>query len=159
MAAPKRQFCPRGHDTFTIGRDSSGRCLRCKREDMATSRYVRLAEAMAAESARIRKEHEKRDRQREAERRRILEKGTPAQVLELKQMDAWEQDRCGWELSETEVCQRRGDPMNSWCTMHLRQLDRERVGRSVAPATTAQALPMGNGPMSLSVEARPRKED
>jgi HNH endonuclease len=44
----KRQFCPRGHDTFVIGRDSSYRCLRCKRESAAAAREIRRAEEEAA---------------------------------------------------------------------------------------------------------------
>lgn len=31
----KKQFCPRGHDTFQAGRDASKRCIQCKAEDAA----------------------------------------------------------------------------------------------------------------------------
>ncbi len=29
MPAPKKQFCPRGHDTFIVGRRKSGMCAEC----------------------------------------------------------------------------------------------------------------------------------
>lgn len=63
----RRQFCPRGHDTFKVGRDSSYRCLRCKRESAAAARDARRAEeeeARRGERAelveRIRIEHARR---------------------------------------------------------------------------------------------------
>jgi 5-methylcytosine-specific restriction endonuclease McrA len=43
----RRQFCPKGHDTFEVGRDSSYRCLVCKREAAAAARDVRRAEQEA----------------------------------------------------------------------------------------------------------------
>ena len=32
MANLKKQFCPKGHDTFVTGRDKQGRCPQCKKE-------------------------------------------------------------------------------------------------------------------------------
>ncbi len=121
----RRQFCPKGHDTFAVGRDSSYRCLACKRESMASARAARAAEVQAAESARYKAELERMAKARQRERRRTLEAGGPA-ALELKQMEAWEDGRCGWELSDTEVCMRPTGPWGVWCKTHLKQLEREQ---------------------------------
>lgn len=32
---PKIQFCPRGHDTFVVGRTNAGLCRECKKENQA----------------------------------------------------------------------------------------------------------------------------
>jgi hypothetical protein len=73
----KRQYCPKGHDTFAVGRDSSYRCLKCKREAGQAARDVRRAEEDAAQWARqveinkeLRRQHKERKRQIERLRRR-----------------------------------------------------------------------------------------
>ena len=128
----RRRYCPRRHDTFAVGRDSSHRCLACKRESMAAARAARAAEARAAESARYKAELDRMVKARERERRRILAAGGEA-ALELKQLEAHESERCGWELSETEVCMRpAAGPWGVWCRMHCRQLEREQARRKAA---------------------------
>lgn len=42
--APKKQFCPRGHDTFVIGRGSQGYCLQCERDARKRRYYANLEE-------------------------------------------------------------------------------------------------------------------
>ena len=53
------QFCPKGHGTFECGRDSSYRCLKCKREASAAARRVRRdAEIVIRDAERLRLEEE-----------------------------------------------------------------------------------------------------
>jgi hypothetical protein len=66
----RRQFCPRGHDTFVVGRDSSYRCLVCKREAGQAARNARKAEEDEARWAKqleineqLRRHHRERQRQ------------------------------------------------------------------------------------------------
>jgi hypothetical protein len=72
----RRRFCPKGHDTFEVGRDSSYRCKRCKYEAKATTRKRatearrREAEAIAAERAAVAAAEEKAAREQEARRER-----------------------------------------------------------------------------------------
>ena len=55
----RRQFCPKGHNTFERGRDASYRCLWCKRESGAASRRVRRdAEIVIRDAERLRQEEE-----------------------------------------------------------------------------------------------------
>jgi hypothetical protein len=86
---------------------------------------------MAAQSAETRKKREAQARQQAAHRRRILEAGGPA-ALELMQREAFEAGRCGWELSKTEVCRRKADPVRLvwWCRQHNRQNDREQAQKA-----------------------------
>jgi hypothetical protein len=90
---PRRRFCPKGHDTFEVGRDSSYRCRRCKYEAKAATRKqaseARLleAEAIATERAAVaaakeaaaqeeaKRLREEAERQDEAEYQRILDAG------------------------------------------------------------------------------------
>jgi hypothetical protein len=73
---PRRRLCPKGHDTFETGRDSSYRCKRCKYEakaairKRATEARRREAEAIAAERAAEAAAQEKAAREREARRQR-----------------------------------------------------------------------------------------
>jgi hypothetical protein len=46
---PRRRFCPKGHDTFEVGRDSSHRCRRCKL-DAKTATRKRASEARRHEA-------------------------------------------------------------------------------------------------------------
>jgi len=74
MSNRKRQFCPRGHDTWSltgVGRDSSYRCLQCKREDAKAAYVARKEQEEAARRAERAKHEEWLRRQNEAWRRRI----------------------------------------------------------------------------------------
>ena len=65
----RRQFCPRGHDTYEIGRDASRKCLRCKAIDAAErDAYAEQANVEARlERDRVRVESgRRREREREA---------------------------------------------------------------------------------------------
>jgi hypothetical protein len=130
----RRQFCPKGHDTFVVGRDTSYRCLACKRESMAAARRARIDEAMAVERAAQKKRWAAADRAREAGRRRILRTGGQ-EALPLLQQEAWEDDRCGWEMSldPPAVCGRKisrkqAEIGNPWCSKHDAELERARRG-------------------------------
>ena len=68
----RRRFCPKGHDTFEVGRDSSYRCRRCKLDAKAATRKRaaeirrREAEAIAAERAAVAAAQEKAAREQTA---------------------------------------------------------------------------------------------
>ena len=66
----RKQFCPRGHDTLEIGRDSSYRCLQCKREDARAARVVRREQEQAACRAEQTERNERLRRQHQAWLRR-----------------------------------------------------------------------------------------
>jgi hypothetical protein len=70
-----KQFCPRGHDTFIAGRDSSYRCLACKREQMWEASRAREAEEAAIRQAERQAWHAAEEKQRKAERARIIAAG------------------------------------------------------------------------------------
>lgn len=73
--AERRQFCPKGHDTFVFGRDSSYRCLECKREDAAAARAAWKAQSEAERSAQLRRHYADLDRRRRRERARMIKAG------------------------------------------------------------------------------------
>jgi hypothetical protein len=75
MSNRKRQYCPRGHDTFVEGRDASYRCVRCKRDDGKAAYAARRDEEEAAWRAEMTKRHEQLRRQNEAWLRRTRRKG------------------------------------------------------------------------------------
>jgi hypothetical protein len=133
MAAPRRQFCVRGHDTFAAGRDMSGRCNVCRADSRREAHRARQAEALRLQSQAREEQVVRLQRERERHERAILRRGGP-EALALLQQRAFEAGRCGWELSETEVCQR---PANRddfvFCRMHSRQV--VRGGRSEAEGT------------------------
>jgi hypothetical protein len=74
----RRQFCPRGHDTFVVGRDASYRCIRCKRDDGNKARDARKAEMAAARHAEFEARQAEEARQYQRVRARILKAGGPA---------------------------------------------------------------------------------
>jgi hypothetical protein len=126
----KRQFCPWGHDTFIFGRDSSYRCLECKRLDSAQARAAR----QAAEDAERRAEREaaraEYAREREAERQRNLAAGGDA-AREQRWQDAFsrrEGDICQWQGDTgPHLCMRRLDLDGDlvYCPKHCAQLERQ----------------------------------
>lgn len=67
----RRQFCPKGHDTFRVGRDASYGCLACKRESGKVARDRRRAEEQAARYAMQAEHLERTRRDYEAWQRRI----------------------------------------------------------------------------------------
>ena len=131
----RRQFCPRGHDTFLVGRDSSYRCLQCKRESMADARQARLDEEWAiraAERAAIRAAEEKL---REAERARIIAAGGLV-ARELRWNERWvrtlqttETSLCQWPQPNNRPggCFQRTTDGDVYCDRHNDQLDAEQA--------------------------------
>jgi hypothetical protein len=146
----RRRYCLRGHDTDAVGRDSSGRCLICKREAMwaartpareaaAAARAQRQA-AREAELERLERERieERRRRQAEADRRREQEyqqaiKAGGRAAAEAKWWRASDETalagryglcQCEMDGEYTHVCFNRttGDV---YCSKHNRQLERE----------------------------------
>jgi hypothetical protein len=134
--AAKRRYCPQGHDTTIHGRDSSYRCLECKRlaaqESWAVRREQRLAQEQAEAATRQRQEDKRRERKEAAARRRILAAGGEA-AIELLQYEAWEAGLCGWEIGPGAVCRRSASRETFvWCRLHNRQLDREQAAKKAA---------------------------
>jgi hypothetical protein len=149
----RRRFCPKGHDTVEVGRDSSYRCKRCKYEAKAASRKRatearrREAEAIAAErvAAAAAKEKAAREqearREREAQRRRedeylrALEAGGDVAAearwerLYDEALDSGRHGLCQWALDNGQpgACTRR--TASVYCWGHSRQLDRETAAR------------------------------
>ncbi len=119
----RRQFCPRGHDTALVGRDSSYRCLACKREAMNAARAAREAEARAARNEEIARQITEADRARERERARILKAGGPV-AREQRWEDTWHRragDVCQWSDDEGyHICTRRLNPDGDmvYCPRH-----------------------------------------
>src|SRR5215204_2709249 len=103
----RRRFCPRGHDTFEVGRDSSYRCLVCKRESAIASAARRNAEAAAAATEQRERERAEADRRREREEERAYQRAIKAGgrvAAEAKWWRASEEtaiagryDLCQWE--------------------------------------------------------------
>jgi hypothetical protein len=44
IGGPRVQFCPRGHDTFIVGRGPQGRCYQCDRDRRKIRYYANLEE-------------------------------------------------------------------------------------------------------------------
>jgi flagellar biosynthesis GTPase FlhF len=152
---PRRRFCPRGHDTFEVGRDSSYRCRRCKldaktatrkraaearrseAEAIATERAAVAAAEEAAAQEEAKRRREETERQDEAEYQRILDAGGDA-AAEAKWQRLYDETLdstgsryglCQWALDNGEygACTRR--TASVYCWRHNRQLDRESEQR------------------------------
>src|SRR5688572_21237108 len=92
----RRRFCPKGHDTFEVGRDSSCRCRKCKldaktatrkrasearrheAEAIATERAAVAAAEEAAAQEEAKRNQEEAKRQTEAEYQSLLTVGGAA---------------------------------------------------------------------------------
>jgi hypothetical protein len=152
----RRRFCrPKNHDTTILGRDSSGRCLACKREAGRAARWLQIAtDRGLREAERHRKQEEEqtaleaesRRRQEELERRRearyqaaIGRGGVDAAMARWDRADREALEKtggryglCQWE-DEVEgrymgrVCYRR--TADVYCRSHDRQLKLEERDR------------------------------
>jgi hypothetical protein len=122
----RRQFCPRGHDTFVVGRDSSYRCLECKREASAAARKAREDEASAARFAELKRQQAAADRRRKREHARMLKAGGDT-AAEARWQELWDRSPglCQWPLENGQpgACTRRTDDV--YCARHNRRLERE----------------------------------
>jgi hypothetical protein len=140
----RRHFCPRNHDTFEVGRDSSYRCLQCKRDDGATARRARLAaEAAVREERRRLQEEAARERRRQeeaAERRREQEyQRALAAGGDVARHARWEREwerspgLCQWQDLGPDgqyrpcMCMRRAEGFGVYCARHSRELDLRSV--------------------------------
>jgi 5-methylcytosine-specific restriction enzyme A len=131
----RRRFCPKGHDTFEVGRDSSYRCLVCKREQAIASRTRRNEEAAAAAHAERERERAEADLRRQREQERQYQRAIKAgghMAAEAKWWRASDSgDLCQWEDEiegeYTHVCYRR--TASVYCWRHSRQLQRETEQR------------------------------
>jgi hypothetical protein len=127
----KRQYCPRGHDTLIFGRDSSYRCIQCKREASAEACAARLAAEEAERRAERETARAEYAREREAERQRNLAAGGLA-AREQRWQDAFsrrEGDICQWQDFEGHhLCTRKLDLDGDlvYCPKHCAQLERQR---------------------------------
>jgi hypothetical protein len=130
----RRQFCPHGHDTFLVGRDSSYRCLECKRLDSWQARAARVAEAQAVRAAELKRNRAEAERRRKRERDRALAAGGDA-AAEARWQELWSDTLgrtgyglCQWSLENgrpgacTRVVKEDGQV---YCGVHNRQLERE----------------------------------
>jgi hypothetical protein len=128
----RRQFCPQGHDTFVVGRDSSYRCLECKRLDSQASRAAREASAQAARTAELVRGQAEADRRRAHERELALAAGGTV-AREARWLELWDQTLegtgsryglCQWPQSDDRPggCMRRTQGV--YCAKHNRQLER-----------------------------------
>jgi hypothetical protein len=97
----KRQFCPQGHETFQFGRDSSYRCLECKRLDSQNARAAREAEGAAIRHAEREAMRAEEARLRKAERARIIAAGGP----DAKELRWNERFRRTLQTTEVSLCQ------------------------------------------------------
>jgi hypothetical protein len=142
----RRPYCLRGHDAALAGRDSSGRCLICKREAMAEVRAAREAELQAARTAELVRVRADGDRRREREHERALAAGGAA-AQEARWQRLWDRT-----LDETNgryaLCQQpqHGDgppggcdnrTADVYCAKHSRELERNRVAVVAAPVDPA----------------------
>ena len=132
----KRQFCPRGHDTFQVGRDASKRCLQCKAEDAAAKAALQ-EQAIAEGNAAFERRQAEADRRREREYRRAIEAGGDVaaeakwQRLYFQTLDATESrfGLCQWSLADGNpgACTRR--TADVYCWRHNHQLEREAAAK------------------------------
>jgi hypothetical protein len=132
----KRQFCPRGHDTFQGGRDAGHRCLQCRREDAEAVAATQAAAAAEREAERQRRWDEIDARHEREYQRAIATGGDVAatarwQRLYDETLDATESKwgLCQWALEDGEpgACTRR--TADVYCWVHNRQLERESEKR------------------------------
>ena len=137
----KKQFCPRGHDTFRFGRDAGHWCSECRRED-AEARLAREAAAAAERRAAFERRRAEWEREHERKRRRNLKAGGDAAIYQRWE-DAWSvacdkgYGLCQWEdfdpddhrpreFPHRRQCFRRPESDGDiYCRTHNRQLERE----------------------------------
>ena len=125
----KRRYCPKSHDTFEVGRDSSYRCLKCKREAGAAAARVRRAAELAVRDA---------ERLRQAEEDAAAE--AVARFVAIGSM-SWVTDQAnrvrrlglkpGSHLCEWpgDTCDRRTGLI--YCSRHMREGRREAARAAV----------------------------
>jgi hypothetical protein len=124
---------------FILGRDSSNRCIACKRVAMRDAYDRRVSEERAADAA-IREAEHRRERaahelpQERAYQAALAAGGEIAANARWKrQFDESRHGLCQWAFDESLLpgaCFRRPDGSYVYCARHNRQLDREAAQRS-----------------------------
>jgi hypothetical protein len=147
----RRRFCrPKNHDTTILGRDSSGRCLACKREAGRAARWAQIAEDRGIREAERHRRQEEEQAAQDAEFRRRQEEiarrqehkyqaairrgGVDAAMARWDRADRESLERtgrglCQWEDEVEErymgrTCYRRTSDADVYCATHNRQLRR-----------------------------------
>jgi 5-methylcytosine-specific restriction endonuclease McrA len=168
----RRRFCPRGHDTFEVGRDSSYRCLVCKRESAVASAARRNAEAAAAATEQRKRERVEADRRREREGERAYQRAIKAGgrvAAEAKWSRAFNEtldatggryELCQWEDEiddeYTHTCFNRSTDL--YCSKHNRQLEREiERKRKAKERESEHAAPEWTTPSASRARRRPAR--
>jgi 5-methylcytosine-specific restriction endonuclease McrA len=168
----RRQFCPRGHDTFQVGRDSSYRCNVCKRESAIASAARRNAEAAAAATEQRERQRAEAARRREREEERAYQRAIKAGgrlAAEAKWSRAFDEtldatggryELCQWEDEiedeYTHTCFNRSRDV--YCHRHNRQLGREiERKRKARERESEHAAPERTTPSASRARRRPAK--
>ncbi len=126
---PKRQFCPKGHDTFEVGRDTSYRCLACKREAGRGDRYLRIAEDRGIREAERRRQEEEAQAAQEAERRRRVEERERRQEEKYQaaiKRGGYDAAMARWDRAYSESLEKTGHGLCQWED----EVDGEYLGRN-----------------------------
>ena len=157
----KKQFCPRGHDTFQAGRDASKRCLRCKAEDAAAGSAL-VEQALAERQAAFERQRAEADRRREQEYQAAIKRsGYDAAMARWDKAYHETNGRyglCQWEdevdgESMGRMCYRRTTDV--YCHVHNRQLEGESERKRKAEERESAAANRVSTPTSSSASARP----
>jgi hypothetical protein len=133
----RRQFCPKGHDTFVFGRDSSYRCLECKRLDSRAARAAREAAAQAERTAELERVNVENERRREREYERALKaRGDVAAEARWQRLFVQTLDDtgsrfglCQWALSDGNPGACTNRTADVYCSRHNRSTQREAKRR------------------------------
>jgi hypothetical protein len=156
----KRQFCPKGHDTFQVGRDASKRCLQCKAEE-AAARAALEERAVAEAHAAFERLRAEASRRREQEYQAAIKRGGyDAAMARWNKAYGETNGRYGLCQWEDEVdgeflgrmCYRRTTDV--YCHLHNRQLERESEHKRKAEERETAAATRASTPASSSARAR-----
>src|SRR5262245_10215978 len=131
MTEPRR-YCLRGHDTAECGRDSSYRCLKCKREAGRAARAVRKqAETAIRDAARLRHEEEAAAAYAVANIAAILPHlGIREQVERARRLGVEIGVHvCEWHDRQPDACDLRTHMI--FCGPHMRQAKRDAAAAAV----------------------------
>jgi hypothetical protein len=126
----RKRLCVRGHDTFVFGRDSSYRCLECKRLDAQAARAAREAAAKAARTSELVRARTEADRRRAHDRKVALAAGGTV-AREVGWQELWDQTGglCQWPQDDDRPGGCTNRTANVCCAKHNRQLDRDSEQR------------------------------
>lgn len=127
----RKERCVNGHAVLLIGRDSSGRCLACKRQAMAAARQALRDEEEAIRHAEWERWRAERERERKLEYERAIAAGGD-EAAEARWQELWTKSLrrggrglCQWALENGHpgACTRKAE--NAWdvyCREHNREV-------------------------------------